>query len=174
MDCEKLTTRKLQVRRLSNSVLYSLRFDTDNFDDDIRKCFTAIINNRNTLHRYDLAHYDRFIKNEFPDIDSKKATQENIVWFFYYLFEYVIQVETKKTAMAEVLSFLFGYDAEHTRQLFSKIHIKSDVKAVRNFENYKKEMLTVRKLFEMLGLTEVLKAIDNDISEKEKETEEML
>ncbi len=99
----------------------------------------------------------------------KDLTLDRAVLFFYYLFKYQ-KLSFDNKQKAKVISFLTGYSANTLEQQFSQIHKKANT----NFSNYEKDMQIVRNQFEILGLTEVTKMIDNDLADQENRTEKNL
>lgn len=156
--------------------LFKHFLETNEIDGEIRQCLYTLIDGTNSLGGRSLflsnkAAYERYLDNHAVKIDIKnnKASQDVTVLFFYYLFEF-IKAKDNKTKKAEIISFLTPFDAESTRQKFYNLHEKTG----KVFEDIAKDMLTARKLFEMLDLTETLTMIDNDFEDIKKEMEEKL
>lgn len=156
--------------------LFKHFLEIDGIDDEIRQCLYAIINGTNSLGGRDMnlstiASYQRQIENLALklDIKDKKASQDITVLFFYYLLQFV-KAKDNKSTKAEIISFLTPFDAESTRQKFSKIYEKAD----KNFDAFAKDMREVSRLFQMLDLIEISEIIDDDLMQIEKEIEEKL
>lgn len=89
---------------------------------------------------------------------DKDLTLDRAVLIFSYLLNYA-KANAHNTEKAEFISFLTGFSKNTIVQKLSKLHEKADL----NFVGYEKDMKTVRKYIEKLGLSEITKAIDNDL-----------
>lgn len=89
---------------------------------------------------------------------DKDLTLDRAVLIFSYLLDYA-KVNAHNTEKAEFISFLTGFSKNTVVQKLSKPHEKADL----NFIGYEKDMKIVRKYIEKLGLSEISKAIDNDL-----------
>jgi len=70
-----------------------------------------------------------------------------------------VKVKENNTKKAGFASFLTGYSDNTLRQSWSNIHRKGDEKD----PSWESDMRIVRGHFEELGLSEVVKLIDNDL-----------
>lgn len=87
--------------------------------------------------------------------------------FFYYLFK-GLDVKVANTQQAELIEMLTGYSSGQTVKFYSKIEktlLEIEVKSEIN-EKFLKDMETVRKRFQKLGLTAICDLIDRDLGEK--------
>jgi hypothetical protein len=92
------------------------------------------------------------------DKRGKGGTQYQNQLAVHYLLLYT-RANTHNTKKAKFSSFLTGYGEEGFRRQWSNIHGKSD----ESGQIWEKDMKIVRSYFEELGLTEVVKLIDNDL-----------
>lgn len=90
---------------------------------------------------------------------DKGGTQYQNLLAIHYLLWYA-KANCHNTKKAKFASFLTGYSEESLRQQWSNIHRKAD----ESGQIWEKAMETVRGYFEELGLPEVVKLIDNDLS----------
>lgn len=89
----------------------------------------------------------------------KDLTLDRAVLVFNYLFKFA-QVNSHNTEKSEFISFLTGFSKETIRQRLSNLHEKEN----NNRNLWEKDLKIVRKYFESLGLTEIVKMIDNELS----------
>lgn len=89
---------------------------------------------------------------------DKDLTLDRAVLLFNYLLNYA-KVNAHNTEKAEFISFLTGFSKNTIVQKLSRLHEKADL----NFVSYEKDMEIVRRYFEKLHLSEITKAIDNDL-----------
>lgn len=90
---------------------------------------------------------------------DKNLTQDRAILFLDYLFKYA-KTSSFKTNKAEVISFLTGYDHEGTRQRLSTIYTDK----MKNNSSFNKDLRIVRNLFDKLGLTAIVKQIDDELT----------
>ncbi len=89
---------------------------------------------------------------------DKDLTLDRAVLVFNYLLNYA-KVNAHNTDKAEFISFLTGFSKNTIVQKLSRLHEKADL----NFIAYEKDLKIVRNYFEKLSLSEITKAIDNDL-----------
>ena len=89
---------------------------------------------------------------------DKDLTLDRAVLIFNYLLNYA-KVNAHNTDKAEFISFLTGFSKNTIVQKLSRLHEKADL----NFVAYEKDMEIIRNHFEKLNLSEITKAIDNDL-----------
>lgn len=87
-------------------------------------------------------------------------TLDRATLFMNYLLAFS-KANCHNTKKAEVISFLTGYSKNTIGDKLSALHSKAD----DNFVAYEKDMKIVRKYFESLGLSEIVKMIDRDLKE---------
>ncbi len=98
------------------------------------------------------------------DKRDKGGTQYQNLLTIHYLLLYA-RANSHNTKKAKFASFLTGYGEESFRRQWSNIHQKAN----ESGQIWEKDMQAVRGYFEALGLSEVVKLIDNDLdSEREK------
>lgn len=89
---------------------------------------------------------------------AKGGTHYQNLLALYYLLHY-LRADDNATSKAKFASFLTGF-SEHTfRQQWSNVHWKKDKDGV----SWEDDMKIVRNFFRELGLSEVVKLIDNDL-----------
>jgi hypothetical protein len=126
-----------------------------------------LIKERETL--FDLEKEIEFTSKNLTK--HRDLTLDRATLFLNYLFT-VAKANSTNTEKARVISFLTQFDEERIRQVLSGI--KSQKKAYSNFLAFESDMKIVRNLFEKIGLTEIVKQIDKDLSTAESETEKDL
>lgn len=92
------------------------------------------------------------------NIKERRGSQYQIALAMYYLLQYT-KANCPNTKKAKFVSFLTGYSENTLRQQWSNIHSKKNEDGV-SWEN---DMKVVRNYFQELGLTEIVKMIDNDL-----------
>ncbi len=98
------------------------------------------------------------ISNDEKRQKDKDLTLDRAVLLFNYLLNYA-KVNAHNTDKAEFISFLTGFSKNTVVQKLSRLYEKADL----NFIAYEKDMEIVRNYFEKLNLSEITKAIDNDL-----------
>lgn len=97
----------------------------------------------------------------YSENDIKKHTDltlDRAVLFMDYLFRDA-KASSFNTKKAEAISFLTGFSEETLRQRLSTIYNEKNKKD----KSYKKDIRIVRNLFDKLGLSEIVKSIDQDL-----------
>lgn len=89
---------------------------------------------------------------------AKGGTRYQSLLGIHYLFK-CLKVKDNNTKKASFASFLTGYSENTLRQSWSNIHRKGDEKN----SSWESDMGIVRRHFEELGLSEVVKLIDSDL-----------
>jgi hypothetical protein len=87
----------------------------------------------------------------------KDLTPDRATLFLNYLFTFS-KANCHNTQKAKVISFLTGYSENTIGDQLSALHSKAD----DNFVAYERDM-KIRKHFENLGLSEIVKIIDGDL-----------
>jgi hypothetical protein len=87
----------------------------------------------------------------------KDLTLDRAVLFMDYLFRYT-KTTSHNTEKAKAISFLTSYSENTVRPKLSTIYTQKDKKN----STHNKDLRIVRNLFNKLGLTEIVKIIDND------------
>lgn len=91
---------------------------------------------------------------------NRGGTQFQNLLAIHYLLKFA-KANSHNTEKAKFASFLTGYSENTLRQQWSNIHRKGDDEGNQIWE---RDMKTVRDYFEALGLTGVVKIIDNDLA----------
>ena len=94
---------------------------------------------------------------------AKGGTRYQSILAIHYLLK-CVKVKDNNTKKADFASFLTGYSENTLRQNWSNIHRKGDEKNT-SWEN---DMRIVREHFEALGLSEVVKLIDSDLTSQKE------
>jgi len=114
---------------------------------------------RNREEMYEILDKEDNIGLPIEQFDKdKNLTLDRGVLFLDYLFNYA-KTSSFKTEKAKAISFLTGYDCEGVRQRLSTIY--TDKK--KNLKSFKKDLRIVRNLFNRLGLSEIVRQIDEEL-----------
>jgi hypothetical protein len=90
---------------------------------------------------------------------AKGGTHYQNLLALYYLLHY-LRADDNATSKAKFASFLTGFSENTFRQQWSTVHWKKDKDGVA----WEDDMKIVRSFFRELGLSEVVKLIDNDLN----------
>jgi hypothetical protein len=103
-------------------------------------------------------------ENEKRDRKTHGGSQDQNILAMYYLLDF-LKAKGTATDKANFISFLTGFNSEKCRQLLSNPTKKANV----NFTAFEKDIQEVQKHFQRLGLTELVKMIDNEIEDIKKD-----
>ncbi len=90
---------------------------------------------------------------------NREFTMARQTLAMYFLLQYA-KAECPNTDKADFIAFLTGKSRERIRQTLSHLYQTKE----ENYTKWEKDMKYVRKHFEALGLSEVVKMIDNELS----------
>lgn len=138
----------------------------ENVSVDSKYFVEALLNFKNDIEsEIELQQEEIQLRNKIGKIEKDQTTRKHkdltldrATIFFSYLFTY-LKSNTHNTAKADTISFLTGYSKNTVVQKLSNLHKKEG----KNFLAYEKDLVIVRKHFNDLGLSEVVKMIDRDL-----------
>lgn len=153
-----------KVRLIVIELLYKHFLETNQIDKQIRECIHFIIANTDEIgsrgfQTRQIANLQKHIIKNSPEIDLKnqRMTLDRAILFVNYLSEF-LQVNPTNVNKAKVINFLTGFSQTKIEQKFSTINKKN----LDSPNTYVEDIKTIRKAFELLGLDEIVKMIDND------------
>ncbi|MDQ3635751.1 MAG: hypothetical protein M3405_14760 [Acidobacteriota bacterium] len=158
MDCDLPQKLKLVKKELSNIFSPEEKY--------IKEAFLEIkktLENEIELKKEEISNRQQLatlndINNEVEiPKKHKDLTLDRAVLFMDYLFRFA-ETSSFNTSKAEAISFLTGFSEETLRQRLSTIYNEKNKKD----NSFKKDIRVVRNLFDKLGLSEIVKKIDQD------------